>query len=199
MARLKNRLPRKVIMKNRTLIISIILVCLTITLAFAVATYAIWEEQANDYIDVEVPTSDFNPSLKYIVYEGLDASGNFTSESPVSYAVVGYSGIISELVIPESYNGLAVTKISCSSTQLDTNFAGNGLITSIVIPGSVTKIDQGVFASLTRLKEVTIEGDGELVIEDLAFAGCVSLETFTTARTISGNASSYLMNTPLVG
>ena len=42
-------------MKNRTLIISIILVCVTITLALAVTTYAIWREQATDYSEVQVP------------------------------------------------------------------------------------------------------------------------------------------------
>lgn len=185
-------------MKNRTLIITIVLLCVTIALSLAVVTYALWVEQATDVIDVEIPTSDFNPSEKYIIYQGLDGGGNFTESSPVAYAVVGYSGIIGELVIPETYNELPVTRISCSSTQITTNIAGNGIITSVVIPASVLKIDQGVFANLTRLTTVTILGDTEIVIEDLAFAGCISLTTFSNGiRTIVGNPNSYLLNTPL--
>ena len=172
-------------MKNRTLIISIILVCVTITLALAVTTYAIWREQATDYSEVQVPTDEFNPSAKYIIYQGLDENGAFTdAPTPHSYAVVGYSGLISELIIPSTYNGISVTRISCSATQINTNLAGNNIITSVVIPQSVTKIDQGVFANAVRLKSVTISGEGNITIEPLAFAGCVELVEFTCTKDI---------------
>lgn len=184
-------------MKNRTLVISVILVCVTVALALSVATYAIWQEQATDYEEIQIPTDDFNPSAKYIIYQGLDANGNFIDESPLSYAVVGYSGIISELMIPDTYNGLPVTRISCSTTQTNTNLAGNNIITSLVVPASVTKIDQGIFANAVKLKTVTILGEGEIIIEPFAFAGCVELTTFTTQKNITGDEASYLLNTPL--
>lgn len=184
-------------MKNRTLVISVILVCVTVALALSVATYAIWQEQATDYEEIQIPTDDFNPSAKYIIYQGLDANGNFIDESPLSYAVVGYSGIISELIIPDTYNGLPVTRISCSTTQTNTNLAGNNIITSLVVPASVTKIDQGIFANAVKLKTVTILGEGEITIEPFAFAGCVELTTFTTQKNITGDEASYLLNTPL--
>lgn len=185
-------------MKNRTLIISIILVCVTITLALAVTTYAIWREQATDYSEVQVPTDEFNPSAKYIIYQGLDESGAFTdAPTPHSYAVVGYSGLVSELIIPSTYNGISVTRISCSATQINTNLAGNNIITSVVIPQSVTKIDQGVFANAVRLKSVSISGEGNITIEPLAFAGCVELVEFTCTKEITGDSASYLLNTPL--
>lgn len=184
-------------MKNRTLVISVILVCVTVALALSVATYAIWQEQATDYEEIQIPTDDFNPSAKYIIYQGLDANGNFIDESPLSYAVVGYSGIITELIIPDTYNGLPVTRISCSTTQTNTNLAGNNIITSLVVPASVTKIDQGIFANAVKLKTVTILGEGEIIIEPFAFAGCVELTTFTTQKNITGDEASYLLNTPL--
>ena len=184
-------------MKNRTLVISVILVCVTVALALSVATYAIWQEQATDYEEIQIPTDDFNPSAKYIIYQGLDANGNFIDESPLSYAVVGYSGIISELIIPDTYNGLPVTRISCSTTQTNTNLAGNNIITSLVVPASVTKIDQGIFANAVKLKTVTILGEGDIIIEPFAFAGCVELTTFTTQKNITGDEASYLLNTPL--
>lgn len=183
--------------KNRTLIISIVLVCVTITLALAVATYAIWERQSEDFSEVQIPTGDVNPSEKYIIYQGLDEDGNFTDddESIKAYAVVGYSGIVSELIIPSTYNGKDVTRISCSQTELDSNLTGNQIITSMVIPETVVLIDQGVCANMLRLKSVTINGTAEITIEALAFAGCVELNTFSINRTINGNPNSYLYNT----
>ena len=184
--------------KNKALLISIIALCVTITLALAVTTYAIWERQSEDFIEVQIPTDDFNPSEKYIVYKGLDSAGNFSADdaSIVSYAVVGYSGIIEELVIPETYNSKPVTKISVSSDQINVALASNQIVTSIVIPASVTQIDQGVCANMLRLRSVKILGTEGIIIQDLAFAGCVELAEFECSREIDGTASSYLYNTP---
>ena len=82
---------------------------------------------------------------------------------------------------------------------MDTNLAGNNIITSVVIPESVTKIDQGVFTNAVRLKTVTILGEGNITIESLAFAGCVELTEFSYAKEITGDSASYLLNTPLGG
>ena len=193
--------PMEKMMKNKTLIISIVLVCITVTLALAVTTYAVWTEQADDFIDVQIPTSDFNPSAKYIVYKGLDANGNFTDDSIASYAVVGYSGIISELVIPETYEGLPVTRIYVIHGDTETNLAGNRFITSIIIPDSVTRIDEGVFANITGLKKVTLLGETGIDIGNLAFAGCVELSEFVYSDTknITGDKASYLLNTSVNG
>ena len=185
-------------MKNKALLISIIAICVTATLALAVTTYALWEKQSEDFIEVQIPTDEFNPSAKYIVYKGVDANGAFTEDeaSIVSYAVVGYSGIVEELVIPAEYNGKAVTKISSSSDQTTVALAGNQIVTSIVIPSSVTQIDQGVCVNMLRLKSVKILGTEGIVIQDLAFAGCVELTEFVCSREVTGTASSYLANTP---
>ena len=184
-------------MKNKALLISIIAICVTATLALAVTTYALWEKQSEDFIEVQIPTDEFNPSAKYIVYKGLDENGAFTEDdvSIVSYAVVGYSGIVEELVIPAEYNGKAVTKIS-SSSDSTVALAGNQIVTSIVIPSSVTQIDQGVCVNMLRLKSVKILGTEGIVIQDLAFAGCVELTEFACSREVTGTASSYLANTP---
>ena len=184
-------------LNNRTLIISIVLVCITIALAFAVATYAIWEEQADDYVNVQIPTNDFNPSQKYIVYKGIDAEGNFTDSSPEAYAVVGYTGIISELVIPATYNDLPVVKISVVPGSTEHNLSGNRFITSLIIPDSVTRIDDGVFANATGLKKVTILGENTISIGDWAFAGCIELTEFICTKEITGDPASYYYNTPL--
>lgn len=183
-------------MQKRTLIISIVFMCIALTLSLAVATYAIWKEQADDFIEVNIPTSDFNPSLKYIVFQGLDGEGNFVSENAVSYAVVGYSGIIGELKIPETYKDLPVTKISCYNVESDTALAGNRFITSVEIPSSVVEIDAGAFANAMEIKSITILGEGNITIGELAFAGCVELTTFTNSRTIEGDENSYFLNTP---
>ena len=181
--------------KKKVLLISTIVLCVAIVASLAVATYAIWQKQTEDVIDVEIPTTDFNPSLKYIVFQGLDSEGNFTDVNPASYAVVGYSGLIAELVIPSEHLGLSVTKITVSPTQINTNLAGNQIVTSMVIPSTVTQIDTGACANMVALKSVIILGEEDITINNLAFAGCVELETFTSERTINGDRSSYLYNT----
>ncbi|MBO5776027.1 MAG: hypothetical protein J6R35_01495 [Clostridia bacterium] len=183
--------------KRKALLISIIVLCVALAATIGVATYAYWQKQTEDIIDVQIPTTDFNPSLKYIVFEGVDANGNLTDTNPVAYAVVGYSGLIGELVIPSEHLGLKVTKITTSPTQTNTNLAGNQIVTSMIIPESVTEIDTAVCANMVVLKSVTIQGEGEITIQNLAFAGCVELDTFTSSRSaINGDRNSYLLNTP---
>ena len=183
--------------KNKILIASILLLVVALTVSLAVVTYAVWTEQAYDTIELGVPTNTFNPSLKYIIFQGLDDEGNFVESGIKSYAVVGYSGIIGELVIPETYQGLPVTRISASATQTNTNLAGNQVVTSIVIPNSVKTIDAGVCANMYYLKSVTIDGeDNEISIGAASFAGCIRLSTFTCKKSINGDRGSFLLNTP---
>ncbi|MGN0527196.1 MAG: leucine-rich repeat protein, partial [Acutalibacteraceae bacterium] len=63
-----------------------------------------------------------------------------------SYCVsVCASSVTDDLVIPDSYNDLPVTIISCGA------FSGCENLTSVVIPDSVTSIDVLAFAGCTSL------------------------------------------------
>ncbi len=195
---------KKAINKN-LLICAISLLVVTLVTALAVTTYAVWVEQTEDFKDVEIDQPEFNPSLKYIVFKGMDVNGAFTDDETLitAYAAVGYtSGLVKELVIPETYNEKPVTRISAlADVSFEYSFKDNQIISSLRIPASVVTIDDGVFAGAIALRTVTFDKseDGsasELNIGVGAFAGCISLEAFqTNGRTIVGE--NYLFGTPL--
>lgn len=74
-----------------------------------------------------------------------------------------------DIVIPRLYNGLPVVKIAKSA------FWSQTLITSVVIPSSVTEIGEEAFINCKSLTSITFNGSVER-IEASAFRGCTSLE-----------------------
>ena len=60
--------------------------------------------------------------------------------------IVGYIGSAAKVKIPEEYNGLPV-KVVCSKA-----FEGNGTITSVIIPDSVTTVGASAFSGCANLK-----------------------------------------------
>lgn len=181
--------------KKAALLISIVLLTVILILSATAITYAVWTTIATANEELEVPVDEYNPSEKYIVWRGIDNSGAF-SASPTAYAVVGYDGLVAELIIPPTHNSLPVTKICTDETNFSKRLNGNDIITSISIPSSVTSIASGACANMSRLQSVTIDGTSALTIGDLAFANCPVLTTFSTERNITGDSSSYLYGSP---
>lgn len=183
-------------MKKKTVILIIVIAILLVASIVSVSL-AVWLPRPNDYEDIPLPSEKVNPSLKHIVFQGLDAEGNFTDNGIVSYASVGYSGLVEELEIPSTYNGLPVVQVLIGN-DADSRFSGNPVISSIIIPESVTYIASGVFANIPNLKSVIIRGDSSTIrIGDGAFAGCVALNDFVCNKAIDGDRSSYLFGTKL--
>ncbi len=94
-----------------------------------------------------------------------------------TYAVeIGGAKYLSEIEIPATYRGRPVTEVG------DFNGRGmdlpNDILTSVVIPDSVTVIGNGAFLNCTSLLSVTL-GEGVEYIAVGAFAGCTSLEKIT--------------------
>ena len=94
-----------------------------------------------------------------------------------TYAVeIGGAKYLSEIEIPATYRGRPVTEVG------DFNARGmdlpNDILTSVVIPDSVTVIGNGAFLNCTSLLSVTL-GEGVEYIAVGAFAGCTSLEEIT--------------------
>lgn len=94
-----------------------------------------------------------------------------------TYAVeIGGAKYLSEIEIPATYRGRPVTEVG------DFNGRGmelpNDILTSVVIPDSVTVIGNGAFLNCTSLMSVTL-GEGVQYIAVGAFAGCTSLEEIT--------------------
>ena len=83
-------------------------------------------------------------------------------------AITGYKGSKADIVIPYEINGVKVTKIK------DSAFAGNSVITSVIIPNSVTNMGYTVFSNCTKLKKVVLP-KGITDIKGNLLSGCSEL------------------------
>lgn len=82
--------------------------------------------------------------------------------------IVGADPELTELVIPESVNGVPVTQIAYQA------FAGYRELVSVTIPEGVTVISGGAFSECEALERVNIP-DGVTTLGNSAFGGCKSL------------------------
>ncbi len=100
--------------------------------------------------------------------EGLEYA--FMEESS-SYAVVDIGTCTdTDIVIPDTYEGYAVTRIESQA------FYNNTDITSLVIGNNVTEIGALAFHYCTALESVSF-GNGSITIENEAFYFCTALES----------------------
>jgi BspA type Leucine rich repeat region (6 copies) len=98
----------------------------------------------------------------------VQAQFSFTTNSG-TITITGYAGTNPVVLVPASTNGLTVTSIG------DDSFAYNLVVTSVVIPSSVTNI--GIYAFYSSgLTNVSI-GSGLTTISSYAFEGCGNLLT----------------------
>jgi len=188
------------------MIILIVVISLAVVGTTVGVTLAVWSESLYDNSEIVVNKDDYNPSQKYLVFAPLDEEGNYleSDSGATAYAVVGYGiggGLVSEVIIPSTHNNLPVTKIGVQSgTNYQYRFNGNGIITSIIIPDSVTEIGVSVFGNMASLQTVKFLADGDtpspVTIGDYAFAGCTALTTFTCTREIYGTRIYYLFGCP---
>ena len=96
-----------------------------------------------------------------------------------SYWVIGIGTCeLTELSIPEKYNGYPVVKIGASA------FKGNQNLTRVEIPGSVEEIGINAFANCTNLSTVVL-GDGVEELGWASFSGCTSLTSISLPDSVT--------------
>ena len=132
----------------------------------------LYSKEGNDYI-TKIPAS-------------LDDTDNVYVGSEInSYALVGYTGTVAELVVPSIYTDASgrdfrVTKICSSNDYKDASLTNNKIITSISIPATIESIADGTFANLANLKTVYFTGAGTIRLGFYCFMGCGKLEKVYT-------------------
>ena len=148
-----------------------------------------------------------------------DESFGFTFEllEDDTYSLTDYTGSASEIVIPSTYNGKAVTSIGdyafWSFSNLTSIEIPDGVIsigdgafwecrslTNIKIPDSVTSIGDGAFEDCTRLTSVEIP-DSVTSIDRSAFSGCsslISIEIPDSVTSIGDGAFEYCSSLTLL-
>ena len=125
------------------------------------------EEKEHNYVDgVCTSCGALKPS------EGLKYELNSDEKS---YAVAGIGSCKdTEIVIPDEYEGLPVTRIRSSA------FNSNSNLVKVVVPDSVTSIGKQAFWCCDYLTEVTIGENSQLTsIGENAFGRCYSLRDIT--------------------
>ena len=171
-------------------------------LCFACGTTAIWQERKSDTDGIQADTQEVNGSAKYIVYAALNASGDLIThpaegepEATTAYAVVGYTGLVSELVIPAQYNGKSVTKVMIAYPYSDyycyrdgaaylgddARLQNNPVVTSIVFGENVIFVGAGVCSGMTHLTAVHFEHVQTGVTATNAFYGISPTITYKAA------------------
>lgn len=189
--------------KKAHIIILIVVMGMALLSAVLVSSLAIWTETYEDDKTARIPVSPFNPTAKHIVFVPLDASGNIISDNAnaMSYAAVGYTGLVGEVEIPathqpEGYDEKPVTAVLIDDNNTAVAFTESAeFITSLILPASIVRIGAGVFSGFENLTSVLIRDTvppsvdpPNVVIGDFAFAYTLSLTSFLyPGHTFVGN------------
>ena len=185
----------------KLVLLTILILALTLTF-FSCRTSAYWQKQSNETQKQNANTQKTNGSEKYIVYAALNSSGNLIThpaegepEATAAYAVVGYTGLVAELVIPATYNSLNVTKVLVATpysdyycyrdgaayTGDDARLANQTVVTSITFGSNVTYVGAGVCAGMVNLTTVHFEHAQAGITHTNAFLGISPTITYASA------------------
>ena len=130
-------------------------------------TFVGWYNFADDTLVTYIPVGtegNFELYAKFI--PGTD--GLEFNRDGDHYTVIGYEGTETEVVIPETYEGLPVIGIDPSAFE-------NSAITKITLPSTLEFIEEGAFKGCSALASIVIP-ESVTAIEADAFAGCTALE-----------------------
>lgn len=91
------------------------------------------------------------------------------------YAIVGYEGTDTGVIVPEKHNGLSIVSIASGV------FDGHTEITFIKLPGTITNIGNRAFYGCTSLKSISL-GEEVKVVGQMAFANTAITEIHFTDK-----------------
>lgn len=111
----------------------------------------------------EVSPRDFTYSVNY---------------GDVAVTITGYKGSETILEIPSEIDGYIVEKIGRYA------FSENDTLEKVVIPNTVTELEQGAFEKCTALQTVVLS-EGLRIIGNYAFKSCSMLESITIPDTVN--------------
>lgn len=126
-------------------------------------------QPTSETVPTSQPTSMTLEEAKERGFEGEIIDGGFVLEYYYSDEKV--------VVVPETIDGAPVVEIGANAFAIATIRADRpNVYEKIVLPSTVTKINEGAFWTCSNLKEIDL-GTGLQSIEKMAFSGCSSLET----------------------
>lgn len=120
-----------------------------------------------------------------IVYDGTNANSTleiaenglyFLADSEGAI-LLGYNGIETDVVLPETYNGKSYAIYSDA-------FAKNSKITSVKFPSFISEISDYMFNACTALTNVDLP-DNIISIGEYAFNGCTSLKSISIGKGVT--------------
>ncbi len=112
------------------------------------------------------------PAEDITVYAKWNLGFNFVLLDDETYELSGYFGTATDVIIPSTYLGIAVTQIGMSAFENCTS------ITSVTIPDSIVEIGFEAFSFCTSLINLTIPNSVNIIGEG-AFRGCSGLVSMT--------------------
>ncbi len=164
----------------------------TVQLNKGAHTPAAWSSDAtNHWGDCAVCGYDIPPAAHTYDAENTCACGDYKDKgvrftlSNGTYEVSGYTGTATEVVIPATYKGIAVTSIGGEA------FSGCSSLTTITIPASVTSIGNSAFAWCSQLTTVEFGANSKLTsIGEDAFWNCSNLTSITIPDSVTSIGNS---------
>ncbi len=113
-----------------------------------------------------------------------DSNGIYYQIEESGAIITGYDGRKTELVIPESIDGVKVTGIGYRA------FSDCSSLTGISIPGSVTSIEEEAFSDCSSLTGISIPGSVTSIGHN-AFARCSSVTSISIPSSVTSMANAF--------
>ncbi len=123
-------------------------------------TDEISREQAHSAYDKNLIKFPYTVTRDTVLYGVWTSIGITYTEKNDGYAIVGFNGNVTDLVIPETYEGKPIIEIRKGAFATDN---GKKLV-SLIIPSSVEIIADGAFSDCKHLERVEVAGGSDYFV-----------------------------------